>query len=87
MTNPTRLLDEYRFPGFCPRSALAVHPTDPTARVIELVRRKKKASAPVAAAGGQSVAPAANSSATWTAQERRFTCLSTTAVWPAGTAG
>lgn len=42
MTNPTRLLDEYRFPGFCPRSALAVHPTDPTARVIELVRHKKK---------------------------------------------
>lgn len=42
MTNPTRLLDDYRYPGFRPRSALAVHPSDPTARVIELVRRKKK---------------------------------------------
>jgi hypothetical protein len=87
MTNPTRLLDDYRFPGFRPRSALAVHPTDPSARGIELVRRKKKASALVAGADVRSVALATNLSATWTARGQRFTCLSTTAVWPGGTAG
>ena len=87
MKKPTRLQDDYRFPGFRPRSTLATHPTDPNARVIELVRHKKKAFVPPAASGGRPVASAANLSATCTAQDRQFTWLSTTAALPAGTAG
>jgi hypothetical protein len=87
MKKPTRLQDDYRFPGFRPRSALAAQPTDPNAHVIELVRHKKKAFVPPAASDGRSVASAASLYAIWTAQDRRFTWLSTTAALPAGTAG
>lgn len=48
MAKNRRLLDEYRFPGFRPRSQLQGIFGDPHARVIRLQRRQKKRSAGVA---------------------------------------
>src|SRR5450756_377385 len=48
MGKQRRLLDEYHFPGFRPRSEIQVIFGDPCARVIRLKRIEKKRSADVA---------------------------------------
>jgi len=49
MGKTRRLLDEYHFPGFRPRSKIQGIFGDPRARVIKLDRRQKKLYAVVAA--------------------------------------
>jgi hypothetical protein len=47
MEKKRQLLDEYRFPGFCPRSDVHGVFGDPKARVIQLKRTQKKRSVDV----------------------------------------
>ncbi len=42
MGKKRKLLDEYRFPGFCPRAEIQGVFGDPKARVIKLERTQKK---------------------------------------------
>lgn len=42
MRKNRRLLDEYRFPGYCPRANIQGIFGDPKARVIQLERTQKK---------------------------------------------
>jgi hypothetical protein len=48
MEKKRKLLDEYRFPGFCPRSDVHGVFGDPRARVIRLGRTQKKQSVDIA---------------------------------------
>jgi hypothetical protein len=42
MSKQRRLLDEYRYPGFCPRAKIRGLFGDPKARIIRLERTQKK---------------------------------------------
>jgi hypothetical protein len=50
MGTTTHIKDLYSFPGFRAHSRLKPHPTVPGASVVTLVRRQKKACAPIASA-------------------------------------
>jgi len=75
MGKKRRLLDEYRFPGFRPRSAIQGIFSAPRARIIHLDRTEKKRHAAAAAAcigvtttrqgGGYEIYPAEMPEYTW----------------------
>jgi len=82
-----RLLDAYRFPGFCPQAVVKGVFGDPKARVVTLVRRGKKLSA-AAAAGSSRAGTTAKSDgyATFPAATNAFGWTSKSAASPAGAA-
>jgi len=80
METTAHIKDLYSFPGFRAQARLKPHPSVPGASVVTLVRRQKKACAPIAAApcaGREAVAFIA--CATWTPAGPCFTWNSNTA--------
>ena len=82
MENTTHIKDLYSLPGFRAQARLKPHPNMPGASVVTLVRRQKKASAPVVAkpcAGSEAAAFIV--CATWTLAAPCFTWNSNIAAW------
>lgn len=80
MKTKTSFRDLFSFPGFRARSRFKCGTTsDSAARVVELVRRQKKASAPVAAVRHMVSGPAVfTASETWMPQAPASTWISNT---------
>jgi len=84
MEKTTHIKDLYSFPGFRAQARLTPHPEVPGARIVALVRRQKKACAPVVGEPcARHEAAAFTACATWTLAAPCFTWNSNTAAWPA----
>jgi hypothetical protein len=82
MENTTHIKDLYGFPGFRAQARLKPYPEVPGARIVTLVRRQKKACAPVAVepyAGPEAAAPTVCE--IWTRAERSSIWSSNIVAW------
>jgi len=82
MEKTVHIKDLYSFPGFRAQARLKPHPEAPGAQLVTLVRRQKKACAPVAVepcAGLE--AGAFTACGTWTPAAPCFTWRSNTGAW------